>query len=116
MAKETTKTRKKISVTQVKLSDQPEGFTFGGKFVGMTEGKPFFVQDDRGELKESRLTHFVFEDDKGERTAFVGDKGLVNGFETALVKEGDLLEIVKLPKTKLTRGRTMNQYDIFSVQ
>ncbi len=108
--------RKKISVTQIKLSDQEVGFTFQGKFKGIVMGQPFSKVDQKtGEVVTANLRLVVMEDENGERIAYVADAGLIGGLEAAMVKEGDKIEVEKLEKVKLTKGRTMNQYDIFSL-
>lgn len=111
-------TRKKISVKTVKLSDQPTGFTFGGRYKGEIIGKPFSVVNEKtGEIEQRTMTQMVFEDPTtNERTSYVADAGLRNAIEQAMVKEGALIECVKLEKVKLTKGRTMNQYDLFELQ
>lgn len=107
--------KRKISVTTIKLSDQPTGYTFGGIYKGIVLGANFQQVDSKtGEVVTKQMRHVVFENN-GNRTAFVADTGLVQTLETAMVKEGDSLEIVKLEKVKLSKGRTMNQYDIFAV-
>lgn len=108
-------TRRKISVKSVKLSDQPEGFTFAGKFIGTVQGQPFTTIDVKGEITEKVLTSVILENEKQERIAYLADKGLVGGITEAMVKEGDTIEIVKLKKVNIGKGRTMNQYDIFAV-
>lgn len=110
-------TRKKISTRQVKLSEQEEGFTFQGKFIGIVEGQPYKVIDEKtGEVEYKTLKNAVFEDvDTGDRIAYLADRGLEGALTESMAKAGDLLEIVKLPKVKLTKGRTMNQYDVYQL-
>lgn len=109
--------RRKISVAQVKLSDQETGFTFGGVFVGVTEGATFQKMDEEtGEIREGKLAFAVFEDKETKaRTAFVADKGLTGALAESGVKPGEWIECVKLEKIKLKGAKTMNQYDIFQL-
>jgi hypothetical protein len=115
-AKEATPTRRKISVRQVKLSDMDVGFSFKGKYCGTVVGKPFKVINEKtGEITEKTISSVIFETN-GERTAYVADQGLLGALNDSMVKEGDHLEVVKLEKVKLTKGRTMNAYDIFALE
>lgn len=109
--------RKKISVKTVKTSDLPTGSSFSGKFVGFTEGQPFQQIDDRtGEIVTKTLRFMVMEDlNTGERMSYVADKGLQDCISTAMVTPGQKIEVIKLEKVKLPKGRTMNQYDIFDL-
>lgn len=108
--------RKKISVKQVKLSDMEVGFTFKGKFLKFTTGQEFTTVDQKtGELVTKALQFALFEDEKGERISYVADKGLVDAINLAGVSEGNKIEVIKLPKAKIGKGREMNQYDIYSL-
>lgn len=109
--------RKKISVKTVKLSDMDKGFTFSGKFVGFSEGQPFQQIDDKtGEIVTKALKFLVMESlDTAERISYVADKGLQDGIAAAMVTPGQKIEVIKLDKIKLPKGRTMNQYDIFDL-
>lgn len=103
--------RKKISVDNIKLSDQPVGYTFSGIYKGQVLSAPFINED--GESKQ--LTSVVF-DKNGNRTAYLADKGLLQTLSEALVTEGMLIEVVKLEKAKLKGGRTMNQYEVYELE
>lgn len=109
--------RKKISVTTIKLSDEPKGYTFSGKFVGFTEGQPFQQIDEKtGEIVTKNLRFLVLETlTNGERVSYVADKGLQDAITNAMVTAGQKIEVIKLEKIKLPKGRTMNQYDIFDL-
>ena len=109
--------RKKISVKTVKLSDMEKGFTFSGKFMGFSEGQPFQQIDEKtGEIVTKSLKFLVLEDlHTGERISYVADKGLQDGITAAMVTQGQKIEVIKLDKVKLPKGRTMNQYDIFDL-
>jgi len=110
-------TRRKVSVRQVKLSEQEEGFTFSGIFKGFTAGTTFTQIDPKtGEVNEKQLKSMVLEDkETKERTAFLADRGLEGAIQDSMVKEGDWIEIVKLEKVNLSKGRTMNQYDVYQL-
>ncbi|MGE0175398.1 MAG: hypothetical protein AB7T49_21625 [Oligoflexales bacterium] len=107
--------RKKISVKQIKLSDMDVGFKFSGKFLQFTKGQEFTTVDTKGELITKALQFALFEDEKGERISYVADKGLVDAITLAGVTTGQKIEVIKLPKAAIGKGRTMNQYDIFSL-
>ena len=109
--------RKKISVTTCKLSDMEKGFTFSGKFVQFTKGQPFQTVDQKtGEIITKELQFALFETlETGERISYVADKGLIEAMNLAGVKEGDRIEVIKLGKAKIGKGREMNQYDIYSL-
>jgi hypothetical protein len=105
------KARRKISVKNEKLSDKPAGFSFQGKYVGQAKSAPF--TDDDGE--EKQLTSVIMEAAGGERTAYLADKGLLQTLSEALVKEGDMIEVVKGEKVSIGKGRTMNTYEVFAI-
>lgn len=109
--------RKKISVKTIKLSDQPVGFSFKGKFVGLTKGNEFNTLDEKtGEIITKHLQFAIFEDlETGERISYVADKGLTDQLNVAMVTQGQNIEVIKLEQVKLTKGRKMNQYDIFDL-
>ena len=109
--------RNKISVKTVKTSDLPVGASFSGKFMGFSEGQPFNQIDEKtGEIVTKSLRFMVMEDlNTGERLSYVADKGLQDSISTAMVTNGQKIEIIKLEKVKLPKGRTMNQYDIFDL-
>ena len=109
--------RKKISVKTCKLSDMDVGFTFKGKFIQWTKGQPFStVNEKTGEILTKELQFALFEDlATGERISYVADKGLIDQMNLAGVNPGDKIEVQKLGKTKIGKGREMNQYDIFAL-
>lgn len=116
LATENTLKRKKISVRSVKLSDMEVGFTFSGKYIGISQGQPFNTVDNKtGEVITKTIPSIIMEDAEGNRTAYLADTGLRQAFNDAMVKENQTVEVVKLEKTKLSKGRTMNQYDIFAI-
>ena len=109
--------RQKISVKTVKLSGEHPGFTFRGIYRGIVLGTPFNKVDPKTfEVMTSQLINVVMEDLEGDRTAYLADKGLTEGLNNAMVQEGHLIEVVKLPKANISKGRTMNQYDIFALE
>lgn len=107
--------RRKISVQTVKLSDMEVGFKFEGKFLGFNKGQPFTTMDKTtGEIITKELNFALFEQD-GSRISYVADKGLLDAINMAGVKDGDKIEVIKLPKASIGKGRTMNQYDIYAL-
>lgn len=115
MKNDTKKTRKKLNAVTVKLSDKEPGYEFKGKFLGFSDGQPFNQIDEKtGEIITKSLKLATFENN-GERVAYIADKGLQDALTSSMVKEGQEIEVVKLDKVKLPKGRTMNQYDVYSV-
>lgn len=116
MAKQTTevttntpsRAMKKVSASQIKLADKPEGFEIEGKYVGTNEGSYI---DKEGE--EKKLFTMVIEDKTGNRIKFLADAGLRGALSDAMVVAGDWFKAVKGPKESIGRGRTMNSWDIF---
>lgn len=112
-----TGTRKKISVRNVKLSDMPTNFTFRGIYRGTVLGAPFSKVDPKTfEVVTKQLQSVVMEDLEGNRTAYLADMGLTQSLNNAMVQDGSIIEVVKLEKANLSKGRTMNQYDIFALE
>ncbi len=105
---------KKVSVKKINLAAQPVGFTFEGKLVGFAHRPYTQLDEKKGELIEKTMTSIIMEDEKGERFAAIADKGLQTALDDSLIKEGMYFRAVKLDKAQLSRGRTMNQYDIFA--
>lgn len=105
--------RKKLSAKTINLSKEAAGFTIKGKYVGLVKGQEFSAVDGKGEIVTKAMQFAVFENDKGERNLYTADKGLQDALMTAMVKEGQAIEVVKLEKTSIGKGRTMNQYDIY---
>lgn len=109
--------KKKLTAKKINLAKADEGFSLAGKYVGMTQGAPFNDVDQKtGEIIQKTLTFATFENTEGERLNVIADKGLQSALTEAMVKEGDRIELVKLAKTQLSKGRSMNQYDIYSIQ
>lgn len=113
--KETTG-RKKISTRKVDLANQKPGFTWQGRYMGLVDGTPFQDIDKKtGEVITKTLKTAIFEDAKAERTAMIADKGLQSALTEAMVSEGQWIEVVKLEKQQISKGRSMNQYDVFAI-
>lgn len=105
---------RKVSVNKVKLSEQPVGFEWEGRFLGFTESAPFNVIDQKtGEVVTKKLTSALFEDERGLRTSYIADMGLKSAISDANVVEGTWIKAVKCDKANIGKGRTMNQYDLF---
>lgn len=105
--------RRKLSAKTVNLSKEPAGFTIKGKFKGLIKGQDFTQVDSKGEVVTRSMQFAIFENDRGERTMYTADKGLQDALLTAMVKEGQQVEIVKGEKISIGKARTMNQYDVF---
>lgn len=109
-------TRKKLTTRKLDVTKEDAGFSWRGKWVGFAEGAPFNDVDSKtGELVTKTLTMAILEDDKGERLSVIADKGLQGAINEAMLSVGREYEFVKLEKVKLSKGRTMNQYDIYAV-
>lgn len=105
---------KKVSVTKINLSTQKVGFTLEGKFLGFTESAPFQDIDAKtGEIVQKTMRSILLEDATGNRLAAIADKGLQSAITDAMISEGAWIKAVKLEKAQLSKGRTMNQYDVF---
>lgn len=116
MSEKKTTARKKLTVAKVDLANQEPGFSIRGMYVGQVIGAPFKDVDKKtGEIVEKSLTFAVFQGTNGDRFKVIADAGLKSALLDAMVKEKDLVEVVKLKKESIGKGRTMNQYDIFAV-
>lgn len=102
------KVMKKKNARQVKTSNEPTGFFFEGKYIGMVE-QPF-IDKDTGETKT--LHNLIVEDANGDRLKILADAGLRTSLADAMVKTGEYFRAVKQEKIKIGKGRTMNQWDI----
>lgn len=102
------RTMKKVSATQIRLSEQKVGFELEGKFIGMTVREQ---ADGEGEIK--KLHTMIIENATGERIKCLADAGLRTALEDAMVQSGDWFKAVKGEKMNIGGGRTMNQWDIF---
>lgn len=107
------KEKKKLSVESIRIAKEKAGFKFTGKFLGAVKGEPFTKATPTGELVTKQLEFAVFEKDDGNRFQVIRDKGLLDAMISAMVKEGQKIEVVKLEKADIGNGRTMNRYDIF---
>lgn len=106
---------KKLTARKIDIAKQEEGFEFNGLYKGLVLGAPFNDVDKKtGEVIERRLTQAIFEDEKGERFFMLADKGLQAALTESMVKEGQHILVKKLPKAAISKGRTMNQYDVFT--
>jgi hypothetical protein len=102
---------KKLTAQKVDLAKQVPGFELTGKFVGLVEGEPF-TRD--GVTKT--IFNAIFEVlNSDERITVIADKGLQGALKEAGVTVGMAILIKKLPKIDLKGSKTMNQYEIYSV-
>lgn len=113
---ETTTGPRKLTVEKIEIAKQAPGFTFEGKYVGTALSEPFQrVNKETGEIVTKTITFAIFERQDGERFKVAQDAGLRAAMSDALVKEGNLIRVVKLEKVVLKNSRSMNQYDIYAV-
>lgn len=124
MAKEKATAKKfkrgeKLTVEKLDLVKKDSGFAFSGIYVGTGESAPFMMKSqDSEEMIEKTLQFTIFKYLPGEgegRFQVITDKGLEKALLEGLVKEGDMVEIVKLDKIQLKGGRTFNQYDLYKL-
>ncbi len=122
MAKEETNqtpafARKKLTVEYVDPKEMT-GKSIHGRYLGKQTSP--WTDKVTGEVKP--LTRCLFEklDPKtgklmSDRMAIFEDAGFRKGMEDGLVQPGDCLEIVHLGKENIGQGRTVNQYDFFTL-
>lgn len=111
-----TEGRQKLTTRKLDVTKASPGFTWKGKWVGLVEGAPFKDVDKKtGEVVEKALMHAIFEDDKGERLSVIADKGLQGAISEAMLSVGREYEFVKLEKAQISKGRSINQYDIYAI-
>lgn len=99
---------RKVSATQIKLSEKPAGFSIEGKLVTISKRE---TVDAEGEVKEMHT--MVIETDAGERLKFLADGGIRTQIADCAIMPGDWFKAVKGEKINIGRGRSMNQWDIF---
>lgn len=86
--------------------------TIEGKFLGLRTEEVTDKMD--GEVKER--TRAIFQDLKGvEKFQVWTNAGLKNALSMSDVKEGELIRITHLGLKELGGGRTVNQYDVYSL-
>lgn len=110
--------RAKLTATIVKMSEKDVGYSFKGTYIGRTE-RPWVDQATGSEKLIGQLGFNALDSKTlkptGERVVIFEDAGLKNALASAFVKEGQAIEIVKLPQAQLSGGRRVNQYDIFAL-
>lgn len=86
----------------------------GDKFTGIFKGKSVapWLDHATGETKDLTRLHFISEN--GERVVIFEDAGLRNAMANSQVLEDETITLVKLEKTDLKGGRSVNQWDIYS--
>lgn len=108
--------RKKLTTEQIKLSALEVGQALRGKYVGC--GPREITDRETGELKTVIQHSWERVDENlkgtGHRYSFIEDRGYAMAHADAMVKEGNVVEIVKLEPKKLQVGQ-VNQYDIFAL-
>jgi hypothetical protein len=109
----------KLSVDKVNLSKMETGDTLRGFFRGIRQSEPFLdTNPDTGEVTEKRLNLMYMDYLPGEgigRYRVIADKGLIGHLTDANAKDGDALEIEKMPKVDIGKNRTMNDYEVFKL-
>jgi hypothetical protein len=110
--------RKKLTVDKIDLAKEPAGFKFEGVYRGETLSAPFNDVDKKtGEIVQKTLTFAMFDYTDGREGGFkvIADAGLQAALRDAMIEKGAKIEIVKLEKVSIGKGRSMNQYDIFAL-
>lgn len=88
----------------------------GDKVEGTLKGRTTGPWLDKATGEEKELTRLHFQREDGTKFIIFEDGGLRNSLANAMVKDGDYVRIEKLEKVAMTGGRTVNQYDIFSLE
>ena len=99
-----------------KLSVEIRPFEIGQSFQARWIGRTAMEKEDAetGEVKTMHLA--VFEEiDTKTRFGVFENYGLRQAISSAMVKEGEAIEVVRLEKAELKGGRTVNQYDVFAL-
>lgn len=94
-----------------------KGDVFIGRFKGESD-KPW-LDKATGEQKNIKQYHFTQLDEKGNDIAPVilfADAGMQSACNSALMKEGEIIKLVKGDKTDLGGGRTMNTYEVYKAE
>ena len=100
---------KKVSVEIAKLKA-------GDELIGtltQISDRDWFDKEN-GEMKQIKQFHITKED--GENVVYFGDGGFRNAMSMAGIQIGDLFKAVKLEKTELKGGRTVNSYEIYKAE
>lgn len=98
---------KKVDV-EIKKLEANESFI--GKLTGISE-RPWI---DKKTGEEKTLLQYSFTDAQGENPfVYFADGGFKNVMTTANIKEGEVIKVVKLEKTSLGGGRTVNNYELY---
>jgi len=100
---------KKVTVKKIKLSELKEGAAIEGVFKGFHLGDPFIKNGE-----ERRMLFATVLDDAGERIVAAADKGFQGALTDAGITDGNWFKAVKLPKSNISGGRTMNVYDVYT--
>lgn len=107
--------RKKLNATVVSAAKMAVGEELTGTFIELTERPWQEVDKETGEVTEKHIPQALFEGEHGARTILMGNAGLKNALLNAGVKKGDKIAVVKMPKSDLGGGRTVNNFDIFAL-
>lgn len=86
----------------------------GDSVEGTILQKTKSIRIDQKTGEESELTRLFLQKENGEKIIVFEDGGMRNALANAMVKEGDFVKIVKLEKSDIGSGRTVNNYDIFT--
>ena len=94
-----------------KLIKLDNGGQITGTYLGITVRDWVDTQFSDGEIKA--MSTYIFKDKEGKRFMMRGDSGFKAAFDSALVKEGETIRIVKGDKVDIGNDRYMNTYEIF---
>lgn len=107
----TTETKREFKKATAEIIKMEPGQTVEGTLKGKTTGP--WMDKATGEEKELTRLHFVRDD--GTKFIIFEDGGLRNALANAMIKDGDYIRLQKHEKVPMGGGRTVNQYDIFTV-
>lgn len=104
-----------------KLNAEVKELEIGQTFIGLFQGQSERNWTDKktGETKVIKQYHFKEMNEDGAIVAPVilfADSGMQSACNSALLKDGDIIKLVKGDKTDLGGGRSMNTYEVFKAE
>lgn len=111
-----TLTTSKFTKVDVKMIKLKAGQSFVGKLTAISEKER--VNPSNGEVSKMVYFHFNelsendLETDLGQ-VIYIADAGLRNAFSMANIKTNDVVKVVKLEKSEMHGGRTVNNYELY---
>lgn len=101
----------------VQIKKIEAGEHFIGKLTDVSTRPWNEVDKKTGAVTEKEITQYHFTDTNGENPfVYFGDGGFKNTLTTANIQKGDIIKVVKLPKTDMGGGRTVNNYELYKAR